>query len=611
MHKKVILSQILNYIIITFLIVIAYFPTFSGEFILDDNALVKNNPFIKESHSIAAYFSQEDGIVDQRDLGDYHSGYYRPIINMTYRIDYKLWGMNATGFRVTNVVLHILCCLLLLKFISFLMDRQIAFWITVIFALHPVNTESVSFIAARNNIIVTLFILGSLLLYIIAWEKKKYSDYIVSVILFVGAIFSKEFGLMLIPLFFIYQRTLAKQRYGFLKELISYIPFIAISLFYLLLRKGVTDSLLTSSNIENIWSRIFFAPFIILYNLKIILLPHGLHFIFLKYPANIFNWYATISFLLFLLICLILWKVKKSKLFIFSIMAFLICIFPTLNIIPTPSVSLIGIRWLYVSIGFLLIGVGILIQKAIVARRNLAISILIVVIAYFGIYTHILNRGLWHDDNTLIKQEVLGFDNYLFASDMAEIYFNNKEYQEAERYFKIAIEKFPYQAFSYINLSALLTETGRPGDAITLLDKAKGLVMTHHQQAEWCNNIGTALLQMGKKEQGLKYLEKAVVYAPDEPIFWANLGGAYGMIGDYQNSIAALKKGLDVSPASVQLWINLALSYINMKDYKEAVSILESLPEKERKGNVEVLRLLKLAREGLQSQETDLGISIE
>jgi hypothetical protein len=76
MHKKVILSQILNYIIVSALIVIAYFPTFTGEFILDDNALVKKNSFIKESHSIAAYFNQEDGIVDKRDLGDYHSGYY-------------------------------------------------------------------------------------------------------------------------------------------------------------------------------------------------------------------------------------------------------------------------------------------------------------------------------------------------------------------------------------------------------------------------------------------------------------------------------------------------------------------------------------------------------
>jgi hypothetical protein len=264
MHRKVILSQIWKYIIITILIVIAYFPTFSGEFILDDNALVKNNSFIKESHSITTYFNQEDGIIDKRDLGEYHSGYYRPLINMTYRLDYKLWGMDATGFRITNLILHILCCLVLLNLFSLLLDKQIAFWLTIIFALHPVNTESVSFIVSRNNIIVTFFILTSFLFYVIAWERNNYFIYIVSLLLFTGAVFSKEFGLMIIPLFFLYQRTLNKQRYGFIKELFSYLPFLMVALFYFLLRKGVTDSLLTPSNIEYIWSRIYFAPFIIL-----------------------------------------------------------------------------------------------------------------------------------------------------------------------------------------------------------------------------------------------------------------------------------------------------------------------------------------------------------
>jgi len=609
MNKKDILSLICKYILIAILIVAAYFPTFSGEFIYDDNDLIKNNPFIRESHSIETYFSQEDGIADKRDLGEYHSGYYRPLINMTYRLDYKIWGMNASGFRITNLILHILCCFVILNFYSLLMDRQIAFWITIIFALHPVNTESVSFIVSRNNIIVTLFVVSSFLFYIIGWERKNYLIYIVSLFLFAGAVFSKEFGLMVIPLIFLYQRIFAKKRYRLSKEIISYIPFIMITLLYFLLRKEVTDSLLTPSNIESIWSRIYFAPYIIFYNMKLIFIPYKLHIFYLDYPANIFIWHSTISFLLFLLACFTLWKIITNRLLIFSIIAFLICIFPALNIIPHSSISLIAMRWLYLPMCFLLIGVGILIQKAIIARRNLALSMLIVVVAYFGIYTYILNGGLWHDNDTLIKQEVLGFDNYLFASDMAEIYFNDKEYQEAERYFKIAIGKFPYQAFSYINLSALLTETERPNEAIILLNKAKALVMTHHEKGEWYNNMGAALFKVGDNEEGLKYFKKAVIYAPNEPIFWANLGGAYGMTGDYQNSVVALKTGFEISPESVQLSANLAMTYINMEKYKDAISVLESLPVNERKENCEVLRLIRMAREGLQNKASDLDIS--
>jgi protein O-mannosyl-transferase len=598
MNKLTIPSQIWKYLILAFLIIGVYIPTFSGDFIYDDNTLVKNNPFIRNSHTIAAYLAQEDGVVDQRDMSDYHSGYYRPLMNMTFRLDYLLWGMDAVGFRITNVILHILCCFMLLNFFALFLEKQSAFWATVIFALHPVNTESVSFIISRNNIIVTLFILSSFYFYVISWEKKNYFAYLLSLILFAGAIFSKEFGLMVIPLFFLYQRILAKQKFGLLKEVISYTPFFIITFLYLLLRKGVTGSILTPSSIENIWSRIYFTPYIIFYNLSLIFSPYRLHIIYLEYPENIINWYSSISFFVFLLICVCLWRVRKNKSLVFSVLSFLICMFPAVNIIPNASISLIGMRWLYVSMGFLLIGVGLFIKKAIIARRNIVVSSLVVLIIYLGGYSYILNRDLWHDDYTLLRQEVLGCNNFLFASDLAEKYFDNKQYSQAEKYFQIAIVKFPRQVFSYINLSALYIETKRPGDAVLFLKKAKTLIMTRREQGEWYNNMGTALLNLGKSADGIRYLRKAILYAPNEPIFWANLSGAYGMTGDYGNSINALKKGVDISPQSVQLRTNLALTYINLKGYQEAISVLEELPETEKKENTEVSRLLDEARSG-------------
>jgi Tfp pilus assembly protein PilF len=609
MSKTVGLSYIWQSITITILIVAAYFPTFSGDFVLDDIALIKNNPFIREPHSLPEYLDQEDGVIDQTHLGEYHSGYYRPLINMTYRLDYKIWGNDAVGFRITNLVLHILFSLFLFFFISRYVDRQIAFWITLIFALHPVNTESVSVITSRNNIIAALLILVSLWSYITGWERNKISAYIVSLLLFIGAVFSKEFGLMVIPLIFLYQRTLARQKYGLSKELISYIPFLMLVFFYMMLREGVTDSILTPSSMDNIWSRIYFTPFIIFYNLKLILLPHGLHCIQVNYPANVFNWYSTLSVLVFILIGLSLWKLKSNRLLIFSILGFLVCIFPALNIIPNSSISLVGMRWLYVSMGFLLIGISSLIQKVFAAKRDISISILVIIITYLGGYTYILNRGLWHDNDTLIQQEVFGFKNYLFASDIAEKYFNNKQYSEAEKLFKVAIEKASYQAYSYINLAALYIETGRPEVAVSVLNKAKRLVMTNHEQGEWYNNMGTALINMGEIENGLKNLRKSVISVPDEDVFWANLGGAYGMTGDYVNSINALKTGIEISPESILLRINLALTYINLKDYQQAISILEAFPEKELKGNPEVLRLIRQAQVGQQNDGSGLDRS--
>jgi len=272
MQTKTILYGISNYIILTILIVAAYFPTFSGEFILDDNPLIKNNPFIKDLHPISSYLIQEDGIVDRRDMGDYHTGYYRPLMNLTYSIDYKLWGMNASGFKTTNLILHLFCCFILFRLIALILkDQQAGFWITLLFALHPVNTESVSWIISRNNIMVTLFILLSFYFYIIWWEKDNYIAWIASIMTFFCALLSKEFGIMVLPLFFLYHRFLSREKQDIFKESSSYLPFIGALIFYFFLRKDVTGAFLTPFDMTKLLSSIYFTGCI--FSIWIILHP--------------------------------------------------------------------------------------------------------------------------------------------------------------------------------------------------------------------------------------------------------------------------------------------------------------------------------------------------
>ena len=277
--------------IIILLVTLVYFPTFSGKFILDDNSLIKNNPYIRELRPITSYLAQEDGITDRRDIGSYHTGYYRPLINVTYWLDYTLWGMSAPGFRTTNLILHLLSCLLLFKvLVSLVNDRQACFFATVLFAVHPVNTESVSWIVSRNNILVTLFAIASFYFYLKGLRNNSHVATSLSILFFVAAILSKEFGLMVLPIFFLYHRFLCNEKNNFFKELISYIPFLLILIFYFMVRKGVTSSVLTPSDMGNLWSRVYFSPYPILLSLKLIFSPYQLHFFGLSYPATFFDW---------------------------------------------------------------------------------------------------------------------------------------------------------------------------------------------------------------------------------------------------------------------------------------------------------------------------------
>lgn len=590
------------YFIISLLVTLIYLPTFSGGFILDDNSLIKNNLYIKEIHSIASYLTQEDGISDKRDIGSYHTGYYRPLINVSYWIDYKLWGMKAPGFRTTNLILHLFSCFLLFHLLILLLnDRQAAFWATLFFALHPVNTESVSWIVSRNNIIVTLFVLSSFYFYVIGWERANYAAMIFSTLSFVFAIFSKEFGLMVLPILFLYQRSLSKERRSIIQELISYFPFIFILVFYFILRRSATSSLLTPSDIGHLWSRVYFAPYLIVLNLKLIFFPNNLHSFGLSYPSTLFDWHAIASIVLAFLMGAALWIIRNNKIFLFSALSFLAVIFPVLNIIPTASISLIAMRWLYLPIAFISIGVAWIIQKSMIRGRMLITSLLCIAIFYFGIYSYVLNKNLWHDEDTFFNQEVLHFNNYLYAGGLAESLLDNKRYQEAERYFRIAINNYSNEAKNYINYSALLIETHRPDDALLYLNKAKSLTMTHSERGQWFNNIGLAYFNLGKNDDALRSFNKAIIFSPKESQFWANLGGAYGSIGDYRNSVAVLKEGLNLFPDSEVLRKNLGFSYYHMREYTKVISVLEKIPFQKRKEDPDVSRILKRAERMLKS----------
>ncbi|MBW1765978.1 MAG: tetratricopeptide repeat protein [Deltaproteobacteria bacterium] len=590
------------YLVILILVTVSYFPTFTGSFILDDKPLIENNSYIRSGHSIASYFSQEDGITDEKDRGMFHTGYYRPLINLTYRLDYKIWGMNAAGFRTTNIVLHLLTCFMLFKLTILLTNNRLAaFFSVILFALHPVNTESVSWVASRNNILAALFTLSSFYLYLIFWKKKSNIAWIFSVIAFLAAIFSKEFGLMVLPVLFLYHRILSKKKAERLLEFTSYVPFIIGLIFYLILRKSVTGSVITPFTNSQLWMSIYFIPYLVIWNLKLIFAPSGLHYFYVSYPSSFFHWTAIIPICLFIAIVAILWTRRKSVLILLSGLSFLIFLLPVLNIIPaaSTSVSLIAMRWLYLPMAFLCFGLTEIIQGAMKRYHILTRSLLIILIFYFGLYTYTLNKNFWHNERNLFNQEVLGFNNIYFAGDLAERFFQDGKHADAEKYFKVAIEKYPNEVEYYINFSALLSETGRAAVAVEYLEKVETLKMTHHKRGEWFNNMGTALFKLGEKAKAVDHFSKAVEFAPREELFWANLASIYGEMGDYDNSVKVINKALGVLPNSILLKTILAKNYINIKDYKKGIDILEAILSHETVNNNEIIELLKLARDNL------------
>lgn len=596
-------ETILFPVILSLFIIAVYIPTFSGQFILDDKPLVKNNLLIKKFNNPMFYFLQEDGVSDKSQPG-YHTGYYRPLINIFYTLDYKMWGMNPSGFRVTNLILHLFTCVILYQFLCMLFDeRFIALLVTLLFGLHPVNTESVAWISSRNNILVTLFSLISFYYYIKHRKDRRIVYVILSYISFLAALLCKEFAIMILPILFLYDRVMVSNTKILKGEILGYIPFILILFFYFFLRVNVIGAILTPLSTPNIWKNLYFVPFLILSNLKLILIPYRLHSFIIQYPDNYLSWKAFAGFFCLGLLFLCMWRERNCKTVIFAFFSFFLALLPVLNIFsPGRTVTLISMRWLYFPMVFLCLALPVYIKKVGKTNYFVGISIFAIMLTYFGTYSYILNKDIWHDEESFFMQEIIHFKNHYYAYGYAVNLLNKKEYQKAERFFRIVVKHYPDQVKNYTNYAALLIDTGRPGAALLQLNKAKSIAMIREERGEWFNNMGMAYFNLRENDEALKNFKKAIIFSPKEPQFWANLGGAYGSAGDYENALLALHKGLQVDSEYIPLRKNLAVTYIFVNDYEKAILALEKIPTHEIEKDIKIKKLLNQARKNLMKR---------
>ncbi len=130
-----------------------YFPSLGGEFLLDDDQLLTANDLVKASDGLYRFWCTTEAID------------YWPVTNTAFWIEWRLWAMHSTGYHITNLILHVIEALLL-----WLILRKLAipgaFLAALIFALHPINVESVAWIASQKNLMAMLFFLLSILWYV-------------------------------------------------------------------------------------------------------------------------------------------------------------------------------------------------------------------------------------------------------------------------------------------------------------------------------------------------------------------------------------------------------------------------------------------------------------
>ena len=150
---------------------ITYFPVKDSEFIdLDDDVYVTDNPWIQQGLNLQSI---------SWAMTSLREGVCNPMTWISFMLDYQLFGLNPAGYQLTNLVLHLGSVLLLLGVLYRMTER---FWpsllVAALFALHPLNVESVAWVTERKNVLSTLFWMLSLWAYLEYLRKPVWQHYV-------------------------------------------------------------------------------------------------------------------------------------------------------------------------------------------------------------------------------------------------------------------------------------------------------------------------------------------------------------------------------------------------------------------------------------------------
>ncbi len=201
-----------------------YYRSANNQFLdLDDTSIVvKNYPFLKNISNAPKAFTQ--GVFQLPGQKDTLASYYRPVMTLSFMMDAQLSpapsaNPSAKPFLKANIFYHTLACiLLLLVLLEFNILPIPSLLLTMIFAVHPLLNQAVAWIPGRNDSLLAIFILLSLLFLLKYRKSKQNKNFIWHIVFFVFALFTKENAVMFIPivfllLWFVYREPIANGNY--------------------------------------------------------------------------------------------------------------------------------------------------------------------------------------------------------------------------------------------------------------------------------------------------------------------------------------------------------------------------------------------------------------
>jgi tetratricopeptide (TPR) repeat protein len=563
---------ILQVLVIAAAVLWIYWPALHGGWLWDDNDDITNNTITQSPTGLWSIWFAPDSQFD-----------YYPIKSSVQWLQWQLWGMDTLGYHLTNVLLHIVGALLVWRLLGKFRLR-LAWLGGLIFAIHPVQVESVAWIVElKNTLSLPPFLLATCA-YIDYEERGKSRDYFWAWGLFLVAMLCKP-AMVMFPVVILLYVWWRRGRIGW-SDLKASAPFFLISLalglltVWCQLHNKNMDPDMALTSVGGIFSRVACAGLSLSFYFSKCFLPVELMTI---YPKWVVDPPAAWQFLPWLVLGGMVWWLwtKRHGWGRHALLGggfFLLTLAPFLgfNVISYMAFTWVMDHFLYIPIigliGLVVAALGQIENQLPATVRFYGIGLVTLVLALLAFASHGY-AALYLNSETLWTYELRhNSEAYPAHNNLGSILLQTGRIPEAIEQYEQTFRIKPDYAVAYYNLGNALLKEGRVPEAIAQYEHALQIAP---DDAVAHNNLGGALLQIGRVPEATEQFEQAVQLKPDYAPAHNNLGSALQQTGRLPEAIAQYEQAVQLKPDYAQARYNLGTILIQTGRAPEAIEQLQ------------------------------------
>ncbi len=446
--------------ILTLVVFSIYLNTFTNKLFYDDEDFIYKNEYVK-NFNLPKYFS-ENTIAGSGKL----SNYYRPLLTLGYGFEYIIFQDFPFIYHFNSVALQAINTALVFLFIKKLFGRKLIAFITgLMFGIHPIQTEAVSYVSGRGDPLSFMFMLITLIIF--AKSNKNFSYFskstLISLLAFSCALLSKEITIItpfLILLVDLIREGNLKAK-TFKNAVFKTIPYFLILIFYLLLRLTLLNfqNTLNFYNYSNIYSENLFIRMLTFLNLlpeyfKLLIFPWTLYIDRSTTIITSVNLKVIITSILILTSFALSVKFfKKTPILLFAFLWFFICFIPTSGVIPINGIFYEHFLY-FPSLGFFLLESYLIVETFKYLKRFLKITIILIFLAYiiFLMSRTVHRNSEWNNPITFYSQTLKHTESARIRNNLAMAYAESGDYKKSIVEYKKSIYFYDFYPETHYNL---------------------------------------------------------------------------------------------------------------------------------------------------------------